>query len=81
MTSRLTKCEREDGNTCLMWKGGKCNALRDTANCTFYKDIRKMSDYQIIDYKEELYLDGYQGATKEKVEASIKKWRAKNDIR
>lgn len=82
MKKNLTECSREDGNTCLMWKDGGCNALRDTMNCTFYKDIRNMTDYEVIDYKEELYLDGYRGASKEEVEANINRWRAKkNDVR
>lgn len=82
MKKKLTECQREDGNTCLMWKDGCCNALRDTANCTFYKDVRNMSDYEVIEYNEELYLDGYQGASPENVDESIRRWRAKkNDVR
>lgn len=51
MKSTFAPCSREDGKNCLMQRfDGKCVALSDTENCTFFKDKTKMSEEEILEY-------------------------------
>ena len=62
-TATFKPCSRKDGERCLMHRfDGKCEALSDTTDCTFFKDKTKMSDEEIRIYDEQLYLKNYSPA-------------------